>query len=215
MLDLLATAGPGRGRWSVALVRAHAVATGEPGALALLQTFEAELGAATGLTPPRWPSRLRPAHPLAQLVTPALDPSQLLMLGAGQSSRTAADEGAVAVLLDAAFGAREESPHTAELRARVCSLAIPSGARERWRAGFGLMPPDAVVPGEHLGAMRLLQAAFADDGSVRAVDPTVSAPMRPESALDVLLSGLAVRAALRRTRILQDLDTTVVERRAA
>lgn len=220
LLRTVSAAGPGAS-WVVAMIRARATAAEEPRARAVLDGFDAELATVLGLEVPQWPRRLRPA-PVAHapLDAPALDPSQLLMLGVTPSSLPTREQAALVPLLAAAFGARDESPRSAELRARVCTLAIPTAARERWRTGFGLMPPDAAVPGEHHGAMRLLQAAFpegdvADGGGVVAVDVATCEPMRPEAALDVLLAGLTVRAAIRRVGRRHDLDATRVERVAA
>lgn len=215
LLRTVSVAGPGA-PWPLAMIRARAVAADDARARALLDGFDAELATALGVEAPRWPRRLRHAPPtLAPLATPALDPSQLLMLGATPPSLPTREQAAILPLLGAAFGARDESPRSAELRARVCTLAIPDAARGRWRAGFGLMPPDAAVPGEHHGAMRLLQAALPDDGGVVAVDASACEPMRPEAALDILLAGLTVRAALRRVGTLGDLDVTRIERVAA
>lgn len=214
LLRTVAVAGPGAGHWSVAVVRARAVAGTDARAEAILDVFERELATALGMGAPHWPARLRRTAPAPHGIDmPALDPSQQLLLGVGHDDTR--DDAAILFLLEAAFGPRSESPHAAELRARVCSLAVTPTARERWRAGFGLMPPDAVAPGEHHGAMRLLQRAFGEDGRVYPVDASMCAPMRPEAALDVLLAGLAVRAALRRSGIMRDLEETVVERRAA
>ncbi len=215
LLRTVSVAGPGAS-WPLAMIRARAIAADDARARAVLDGFDAELAAALGAEAPRWPRRLRHAPvPLAPVETPALDPSQLLMLGAAPTSVPTREQAALLPLLAAAFGPRDESPRSAELRARVCTLAIPTAARERWRAGFGLMPPDAAVPGEHHGAMRLLEAALPDDRDVVAVDVAACEPMRPEAALDILLAGLTVRAALRRVGAGRDLDATRIERVAA
>jgi hypothetical protein len=215
LLASIGSAGPGRGHWTIALLHAHALAGGDPQARGLLARFEHELAIATGTAPLSWPARVRSVPPVLTMPDlPALDPSQQLMLDALPGGKPSRDRAVISVLVHAAFAPREESPHAAELRARLCSLALTPAARERWRSGFGLMPPDAVAPGEHHGAMRLLSHAFADDGTVATVDPSMCAPMRPERALDVLLCGLAVRAGLRRTGVMHD-DATVVLRLAA
>lgn len=178
LLAGIACAGPGRGHWTLALVYAHAVAGDDLHARSQLARFEGELASALGVAPLVWPSRQRNILPVATAPElPALDPSQQLMLALeGKPSR---ERSVISVLVHAAFAPREESPHAAELRARLCSLAVTPPARDRWRSGFGLMPPDNVAPGEHHGAMRLLHRAFADDGTVAAVDASMCAPMRP------------------------------------
>ena len=209
LLAGIASAGPGRGHWTIALVHAHATAGDDRCARALLARFEGELATALGIAPLVWPSRRRSMAPMATAPDlPALDPSQQLLLAVEAGSKPSRDHAVISVLLHAAFAPREESPHAAELRARLCSLAVTPSARDRWRAGFGLMPPDSVAPGEHHGALRLLQRAFADDGTVSAVDASMCAPMRPERALDVLLCGLAVRAGLRRAGIMHSEELT-------
>jgi hypothetical protein len=217
LLTMIASAGPGRAHWAVALIKARAIAGDDPKSRALLGRFEMELATALGVATMRWPRRQRSiTAPTAMAMDlPALDPSQQLMLALDPTATPTRDHAVISTLVSAAFAPREESPHAAELRARVCSLAVTPPARERWRSGFGLMPPDDVAPGEHHGAMRLLQRAFADDGTVAAVAPSMCAPMRPEAALDVLLCGLSVRAGLRRAGVMRDEDATVTMRIAA
>ncbi len=178
-------------RWLGALTRARVIAAADATSRARLDALEAELAIILGLPTAQWPTRRRPCSPPATASDlPALDPSQQLwFLSRG---------GAMEVLLGAAFGPRDESPRAAELRARVCSHAVPSARRERWLAGFGLMPPDAVAPGDHHLAIGMLQRAFAgDDDRPRALAPASVAALEPAVTIDLLLCALTLRAALR------------------
>ncbi len=215
LLRTIGAAGPSAARWTVAVVRARAFAGDDPRARALLDGFEGELATVLGTASVAWPRRLRAIAPDSRgLELSALDPSQQLLLQISGVTGSTREHSAIMCLLAAAFGPRDEPPRAAELRSRLCTLALTPVARERWRAGFGLMPPDAVAPGEHHGAMRLLRHAFDDDGTVQPVDPTMCDPMLPEAALDVLLSGLAARAGLRRVGVMDGLEVAVVERAA-
>lgn len=178
-------------RWLAALARARVVAAGDALARARLEALEAELATIVGVPSAPWPTRRRPfSPPRSADDLPALDPSQQLwFLSRG---------GAMEVLLDAAFGRRDESHHAAELRARVCSHAVPSAKRERWLSGFGLMPPDAVAPGDHQLAIEMLQRAFAGDHDApRALDPAQVRGLDPAVAIDLLMCAVTLRAVLR------------------
>jgi hypothetical protein len=175
-------------RWLAAWLRARAHVRRAPAGVATLDRLERELAIVMSVQAPHWPALRGGAMPPVVADLPALDPSQQLWFR---------DRGgALEVLLAAAFGPRDESPRAAELRARICTHALPIAVRERFRQGFGLMPPDAVVPGDHHDAIRLLQQAFADDGSVAPASIGALQPAAHEALVDVLACAVVLRAAL-------------------
>lgn len=174
--------------WLWSWLRARAIAQRAPGGGATLDRLERELAIVMSVEPPHWPAVRGGHRPPLVVDLPALDPSQQLWFR---------DRGgALELLLGAAFGARDESPRAAELRARICTHALPADVRERFRQGFGLMPPDAVVPGDHHDAIRLLQQAFADDGTVAPASLGAPEPAAHATLVDVLACAVVLRAAL-------------------
>ncbi len=183
-------------RWLAALVRARAFAVGDAEAALELDAIEHELATVTGVAPSRWPTRLRacpPARTAPEL--PALDPAHFLLLCGRQAGSSPRTRAAVEQLLLAAFGGYE-SQWSAEMRARLCTVAIPEPLQPRWRAGLGLSPPDAVAPGVHQGGIRMLAAVLGGD-EVRPVGEEVFAPLSAGAAIDLLMTALVIRAALR------------------
>lgn len=183
-------------RWLSALVRARSFAAGEAAATAELDALDRELAIVTGLAAPRWPMRLRAsAPPKIAPDLPALDPSQVLLVCGGLPRATARTRAAIEPLLAAAFGG-QETEWSADMRARLCTAVFPDALRARWRAGLGLSPPDAVAPGAHHGGIRMLASALHGT-EVRAVDEEAFAPLRTPAAIDLLMTALSIRAALR------------------
>jgi hypothetical protein len=182
-------------RWIAAIVRARACAASDSAARAELDAFDRELAIVTGVALPRWPKMRPVALAAAGPELSALDPAQVLLLCGRLGQRSAATRAAIESLLAAAFGGHD-AEWSSEMRARLCTDVIPESLRPRWRAGLGLAPPDAVAPGVHRGGMRMLEAAL-DGAEVRAVHEEVFAPLSSAAALDLLMTALVVRAALR------------------
>ncbi|HWB76332.1 MAG TPA: hypothetical protein VG755_15285 [Nannocystaceae bacterium] len=183
-------------RWLAALVRARSFAAADPIATATLDAIDRELALVTGVAEPRWPTRLRTSAP--PKIGPdlqALDPSQVLVVCAGLRRASDRTRAAIESLLAASFGGHE-SEWSADMRARLCTSVFPDALRPRWRAGLGLSPPDAVAPGAHHGGIRMLAAAL-EGTDVRAVDEVAFAPLRTSAAIDLLMTALSIRAALR------------------
>jgi hypothetical protein len=183
-------------RWLSALVRARSFAAGDATATAELDAIDHELAIVTGVASARWPTRLRASAP--PKIGPdlqALDPSQVLVVCAGLRRVSDRTRAAIESLLAAAFGGHE-TEWSADMRARLCTSVFPEALRPRWRAGLGLSPPDAVAPGAHHGGIRMLAAALHGT-DVRASDEEAFAPLRVPAAIDLLMTALSLRAALR------------------
>ena len=136
---------------------------------------------------------------------------------------SAATRAAIETLLAAAFGGHD-TEWSSEMRARLCTDAFPEHLRPRWRAGLGLCPPDSVAPGAHHGGIRMLQAVLAG-AEPQAIDAELFAPLRASAAIDLLMTALTIRAALRcagelpraaePTPLVRNDDVTLVQRMAA
>lgn len=197
-----------------ARMRAQAHAFGEAGphrgAASLLAAFDDELATVTGVAALTWsdrPRRARTAAPDPSL--PALDPSQQLLLCEPLRTADPAVRNAVLELLAAAFaGGDEGNAWSSELRVRLCTAAVPVHLRDRWRAGLGLAPPDAVAPGHHRAGMRLVERAFGDGRHAQPVVLADLSPLSRREAVHVLTAALAVRTALRHAGELPAIVTT-------
>lgn len=200
-------------RWLFALTRAHAIAAHDRVAAALLATLEHELATILGEPMPRWPRvftrrpgwRHSGAAPIdldpVTLPLPCLDPTQHLLLTGGMGYASGATRNAIATLLDAAFGpGRVEGDLERlddDIRAEALGHVLPLGLRVRWNAALGLSPPalfDAIF---RTRAIELVTLAFPDELGCAAIAFDRVGALDPGGAVDLIMSALAIRAALR------------------